>query len=441
MARSALRVFIGVVEIAGIGTGLAKGLKNLGIDASLVLSSPHPFKYGNTPVNSFTRVWMFLGGLRQKTNPHHVFRKIFIVAGHKLCGWLILIHSIRKFDAFVFIYGETLTNTRLELWLLKRFRKRVLVVLCGSDSRPPYMSGASFIGVPEGHLPAAEQVLKATKKIKRKIRRLEEFSDYIVNSPGTAQFHERPYINWFAMGIPKAFPPTDNINFEERKPHGRVKILHCPSNPKIKGTESIIKVIESLKSRGFKIDFLMIEGMPNKAVLTALMNCDFIVDQLYSDTPMATFSTEAAYFSKPTVVGGYFSELLTGQVSIEDIPPSLFVRPEELEAAIERLITDPRFRHQLGRQAKSFITTKWSLNKVAERYVHLLEGNIPDSWWIKPADIQYAKGCGLHVKQTSQLIKLIVDNYGEDALQVSDKQKLKEELLRLATIKRAAEDA
>ena len=47
----------------------------------------------------------------------------------------------RRYDAFVFLYGETITNTGFELTLLRWLGKRTVVVFVGSDARPPYIDG------------------------------------------------------------------------------------------------------------------------------------------------------------------------------------------------------------------------------------------------------------------------------------------------------------
>ena len=84
-----------------------------------------------------------------------------------------------------------------------------------------------------------------------------------------------------------------------------IRILHSPSSPEVKGTYLIRQAINALKAKGYPIDYVEIMGKPNTVVIAELEKCDFIVDQLYSDTPMSGFATEAAFFGKTAVVGGY----------------------------------------------------------------------------------------------------------------------------------------
>jgi len=58
--------------------------------------------------------------------------------------------------------------------------------------------------------------------------------------------------------------------------------------------------------------------MPNHAVLEELGKCDFVIDQAFADYGMAGFATEAAWFGKTAVVGGYQSELWQSWLTDQD---------------------------------------------------------------------------------------------------------------------------
>lgn len=390
----------------------------------MLLSTEHPFKYGGEPVPWFIRIWQKIGAVRTATPRTHLLRKSLSVVMHKLWGHLVFVCVIAKFDAFVFIYGQTITNTRLELWLLKYFKKKIIFVYVGSDSRPPYMDGGQFAGLVGDPLPSASFLRAVTRRSKRKIRLHEKYADFIINSPATAHFHELPYINWFAMGIPRVFPACLNVSPIVPGITRPVRILHSPSNPLVKGTDEILAVLDKLCKKGYSIELINIQNMPNEIVLKELAGCDFIVDQLYSDTPLATFATEAAFFGKPAVVGGYCAGNAKQILNLSDLPPSLFVVPGCLETAIEHLIVDTDFRECLGRKARQFVLSQWSLSGVAGRYLQLLNNDVPAQWWCDPASVSYVRGCGLPEGRTRQLIQILIENFGIGALQVCDKPNL-----------------
>lgn len=419
--QSFKRVFVGPVEVAGVAQELSKGLQELGILAQVQLSVPHPFQYDHQPDPAWwIRIWQRLGAARNRLTREQFLRKVVAVVTHNLWGWLAFILALPRFDAFIFLYGQTFTNSRAELWLLRRSQRKIIFIYVGSDARPPYMDGGRFAGEVDDPLPAPYKLRSLVNDCKQQIRLHERYADYIVTSPATAHFFERPYINWFAMGLPKTLladpvPPTATTV---------LRILHGPSHPLVKGTAHILSCIERLRAKGYAIELIKIQGMTHDHVLRELARCDFVVDQLYSDTPMAALATEAAFFAKPTVVGGYFTAEMQQSLAPEDTPPTLFVPPNEFEAAIERLICEPEWRHDLGLRAYRFVREHWNARAVAERYLKLLSDDVPAIWWCDPSNVNYLYGCGLPEDRTRRLVASLIQQYGSQALQLADKPML-----------------
>lgn len=425
------RVFVGPIEISGIAGALVEGLCALQVDAQVMLSFPHPFKYGDQSCSWLISTWQRIGGAASNAT---ICAKLLLFAAHKVLSWIVLLRVITRFDAFIFLFGQTITNSAFELWLLKRLGKKIIFVYVGSDSRPPYMDGGLFPGRVGDDLPSPAALLRRVQRCKRKLRLHERYANYLVNSPTTAHFHERPFIDWFALGIPKALPLYPGIAPQHTGTLGLVRVLHAPSHPMVKGTVEILEILDRLRRKGHVIELVKIQGMPNEVVLQELARCDFIVDQLYADTPMAAFATEAALFGKPAVVGGYFAEAIEQYLEAADIPPSLYVEPDDLEMAIERLVVDKEFRLRLGEQARHFVLNRWSLTDVAGRYLQLLNDDIPSHWWCDPAKVRYLSGCGLPRGRSKKLIALLLKHFGVSALQVQDKPELERDLVEFASV-------
>ena len=430
-----MRIFIGPTEIAGIATGLCTGFHKINVKAEVILNAPHPFGYGKfLEQHWLIRVWLRLRAFNQRTSRSQIIRKLFFVLSSRLCSILALIWCLQRFDAFIFIFGHTITNTRLELWLMRVLRKRIIFLYLGSDARPPYINGAAF---PDGCPADADKAKAITARIKRRLKSQENYADACVNSPTTAQFQEKPFINWFEIGLPKDVSgyPLYQVNSQSEQ---KVRILHSPSNPLAKGTPIILSVIDKLKGKGYPIELVKIEGMPNSKVLEELAQCDFVVDQLYSDTPMATFAAEAAHFGKPAVVGGYFAHVMHSYIRKENIPPSLFVHPDEIEQAIEKLIVDVDYREELGRRAQTFVRTRWAPEAVATRFLRLITGDIPADWWFDPQDIRYVHGGGIPEAHTRKIVRSLVERFGKTSLQIDDKPDLEKEFLKFAGLHKVA---
>ena len=208
-----------------------------------------------------------------------------------------------------------------------------------------------------------------------------------------------------------------------------LRILHSPSHPALKGSSRVEEVIDKLKGRGHSISFVVLHGKTNDEVISEIGQCDFIVDQLYSDTPMSTYPAEAAWFEKPSVVCGYDLDSLRHFVPHEMWPPSKICHPDELEQAVEGLIVNSEERNLLGEMAQRFVREKWNAVEVARRYLTLINDEAPDEWWVEPNSVSHLTGVGQSEEKTKTTIRELVGKYGTSSLQLSHKPDLEKAFL------------
>lgn len=175
----------------------------------------------------------------------------------------------------------------------------------------------------------------------------------------------------------------------------------------------------------------MLSGRPNRDVLRALDVCDFVVDGLHSDTPMAGFAAEAAAHGRPAVVGGYGWDEVRRLTSPEVLPPSHLVHPDQLADAITTLAEDHSYREELGACARRFVEERWAARSVAERMLKVIEGSAPPEWTFDPGDPIHPYGAGITMEALRHSIRLVVDAVGPEGLHVSDKPELQRRLLAL----------
>lgn len=420
-----MRVFVGPLEVAGIGAGFVQGLRAHGAQADLVCAYTHRFAYGMQAVPSrLVRWWTHWGSRRAALPASRPLAKTLAFGMQQLLGWAVLAWAVRRYDAFVFLYGETITNTGLELNLLRWLAKRTVVVFVGSDARPPYIDGGWF----PADRPFDPQALRrAAARQQRKVIRFERQASLCVNALATAHFHRRRFVDWFALGIPRATQPATPA------PNGAtLRVLHSPSHPVLKGTARIRAAVDSLRARGVAIELVTIEGRPNAEVMQALRDCDLAIDQLYSDTPMAAFATEAASVGRPVLVGGYQAGHVPADAAGLPMPPTRFVPPDRLDAALAALAADRAERERLGAQAQAFVAEHWSPEAVGARLLRLLDGDIPAAWWREPAQVSHLHGCGLAEGAARERVQALVDRFGAGALQLDDKPALRDAFVAFA---------
>ena len=425
--QSRHRIFIGLTEVAGYYRGLERGFRDIGVEARFYDESAHSFGYGRVG---------FLGRLSSATEVARVarsgatravtlacLRAVRLVAHAWLFAWAVV-----RYDVFIFGGGDTLLRRR-ELPILRRLGKRIIWVFTGSDHRPPYLNGRWVRSALENSL---EPLLREMTETADRVRTAERYADVIVAAASSAQFHRQPFVHFVAIGIPAPNPQVIQASATVFQGKG-VRILHCPSDPISKGTSIVRRHVDELCAAGREIDYVEMTGKPNTEVLAALRDCDFVVDELYSDTPMAVFATEAGLFGKPVVVAGYYARQYERDLgSLGEIPPTLFCEPDQAGEAIRLMVDDASFRTELGRRAAEFVCQRWSPTQVALRYLRLIDGDIPAEWWCDPISIDYVMGWGLTEALWHKGLRVLVGAAGVQALAEAANPALREAIERVA---------
>lgn len=414
-----MRIFIGLRELSGYYHHLKKGFDAMGIESVFVNLSGHPYQYGTDDNPAWINK---LNNLAQRAGSgffkNWALRVLWTVFLQNIISAFLFFWALFRFDAFIFASNSTFFFF-LDLPILKLFNKKIIYVFHGSEARPVYLNGYVINDDRPGQIITAI-ILARMQKIMISI--IDRFADYCINIPPQAYFHARPFISWLMIGVPQS-ARDESVPADEAGDGtaSAVRILHAPSKPGPKGTPVIRSIIEKLQGKGHKIEFVEITGRPNAEVQAELRRCDFIIDEIYSDTPMAVFATEAAFAGRPAVVGGYYSSRIGDDVPPESIPPSLFCHPDDLERSVEKMVADVKFRKELGRKAYHFVMSHWSAEKVACRFIALLKGDAPKEWLYDPCSISYLHGCGLHEDKARRIIGRLIETGGVGALCLSDK--------------------
>lgn len=437
-----MRIFIGPHEVAGYYGNLSSGLRKVGVDCDFVEFIPHSFKYSEGEASHFLIRWArHFNRRRGKAGRSLAARALYALPGEVL-RLLYFPVALFGYDVFLFGFGRTLLWKNADLPVLKWLGKRVIVNMAhGSELRPPYMDGGYQSG--DGRVQPTPAVLaKVAAHHKRQIRFLEKYADVIIGAPlSSSQFTSKPFVNSCALGIPLVSTVTGNSQglksdapkfFRDRVHDGQgFRILHCPSHPALKGSALIRSAVDALRQKGFDIDFVELTGRPNSDIIAAIRQCDLVIDQVYSDTPLASLGMETAYFGKPVVVGGYGFEELRKHVPAGMWPPAVTSRPAEIEKTVEHLLRHPDEMRAAGRTAQIFVLEKWSSDGVALRFKRLIDDQIPGDWFIRPEAVHYVGGVGQPLELTCAHIRGLVEQFGVPALQLSDRPSLEQACLDL----------
>jgi hypothetical protein len=422
------RVFIGLSEIAGYYHGLRQGFRELGVPVTYACLEDHPFKYDNSdnilPIVTAIR---HARSARKRPGPLKL-RKLLASGYEKILRRRLLHWAAERHDVFIFGYRRTFSKTFADLAWLRRRGKKVVCIFHGSDSRPPYLDGSLLRT--ESNI-SVEACTRLSHQQALEVHAIEANADLVVVNPYSAHFHRKNFVSFFALGVPCLFGSQPDAPSSVGS-HSGVRVLHCPSHPESKGTAIIRTLMSELKTRGLPVEYSEILNQPNSVVQEALRQCDFVVDQLYSDTPMAGLAAEAAAWGKPTVVGSYAANLFASDIPPEFLPPSAACHPEELAATVERLVKNPAYRRELGKCAQEFIMHQWNHRSVAGRLCQLIERDPPATWTSDPQEVRYLHGYGMSEERVRRQIHLMVEQGGVASLHLEDKPNLEKLMVSFA---------
>ena len=432
------RILVGPNEIAGITSRMAIALAAGGADVLFFNGHDHPFNPHLKESANLRR--LFGGGVgvasrwKEGRGLTHVAgevlgRALKVLAFLKTCLWA---------QTCVMVGGKGFFSGGIEYAFLRLLGKRVIHVFVGTASRPRYMSGYAKDVLKEGRVNAKQlkRLASRTRRQAARIRSISRNASVVIENPLCGHFHERRFINWFKLGVPLDVAALESkprkTDATPPRVEGKVRVLHCPSRPEVKGSARIQSVVEKLIHEGVPIEFRQITGVPHAQILHEIALADFVVDQLYSDSPLAGFAAEASAFGKAAVVGGYGWKLFHDFLRPEEMPPTAACHPDELEATLRALALDKTRRDELGASGRKFLQTQWSEVAYAERFARIVTGDIPADWWMKPADVRYMHGLGLEESEVRRLIGTLIERYGLESLQVRHISGLEERLAAFA---------
>jgi hypothetical protein len=324
-----MRIFLGLHEVCNITYTYAKAFKALGYE-------------------TFTAV--------ARQNPYYLDSSYDIVLGERgqigqrLMRWFPLVYkAITTCDVFVFTFVG-FTPWLIELPLLRAMGKKIVVVFWGSDAREINIFEEQMrgLGILDEYLPFIKGVREQRgeplhTKLNR-IRRAERYADLILSQPGYAQLQNRPYM--------RANVPLDLSLFNYHVPcRSKPLIIHAPSNPLIKGTNFIKRIINELAEEGMSFDFHLAENVPNSELRALLSSADIVVDELYADT-VGVFSTEG--MATGNAVLTHYPAKFAG---VPGSCPAINVNEKNLKEQLRHVILNVEERHRFAQRGREYVET------------------------------------------------------------------------------------
>lgn len=430
--KKSKKIFIGICETSGVYGRLYKGLRELGVDCffAQLVPNAHDYTYTMPCDNILTRL------------ARNYYKKNKLL--YNIIKGIVFVWAITCYDTFVLtndhFFGDQTKDTARELKLLKLLHKKSVYMNLGWFTRLPYAQG-TYVHDKKYYKNGKTNVKKFVEEIENRLKAVKAVEDNVevyLNYPPEAQIGNRKFIS--LVYIDNVIDLTDKNDVRTLETDGLqedghcVRILHAPSNVKGKGTYEIRRCIKELKKK-YEIEYVEVIDMPNDRVLQEVQKCDFVIDQVYSDTFMASFPMEAAFYGKPAVVCGYFATDYKKYYPKGPVPPGIFVLPDALYCTVEELIRNKDLREKKGRQMQKFVRKYMNSRAVAKRFYKAINGDIDPVWIVDPAEIDYINGWGVNEGLQKQIIKDIYAEAGIEKMGTTGRPLLTKKILEIVNEK------
>lgn len=214
-------------------------------------------------------------------------RMVSIIYAPILLGYLTNIGT-----HFLYIWEKGFLIKRdYELYFLKEKEKKIVCVFCGSDIRAPklmserlkHMNIDGFIEY-EGW----KNKKYLSKEYDNEKKRIAKLADKYADLIFSYQVDQTSYLKSDTYIWPYMF---EIFNYNSKKfdkiihNKSKIKIVHAPSNPIIKGTPLVRAAIKKLELDGYFFEYVEIMNSKNEEVLNCLKNSHIVLNQFYAFVP------------------------------------------------------------------------------------------------------------------------------------------------------------
>jgi hypothetical protein len=170
----------------------------------------------------------------------------------------------------------------------------------------------------------------------------------------------------FSIDVGRWQPPPNTKPTSTSDQNAPLKILHAPNHRAIKGTAFFNQAVAELVAEGLKIEFILLEKVPNNKVKEIMASVDVVADQLIIGW-YAMFALEAMAMGKPVLcfLRDDLKQLyITAGLITADELPLVNCSPATVKATIKALYFNRDKLVEIGERSQQFVIKHHSLKAV-----------------------------------------------------------------------------
>jgi hypothetical protein len=355
--------FIGLGEVCQTAGDFQRLLQEKGCQVYFVIDSPTVFSYQGKPNE-------ILWNSHSKNNT--ILKKI-------LCFYTIAIKKVFMFNKilkknrnFLFLGSSTFFPLQLDLPLLKLAKKNILMMRVGGDVRYQEICNRIFR---KYQIPYSYHYAKEDKFFDFLSRFFKQKWPVFLKIPILTGRNAETFMSEKGIYYVGFFPQYPIVSGYKKTNFVPV-IVHAPSNRIIKGTDFVLKAINTLKNKGLVFEFRLFEKTQNSIILKNLKETDILID---APGPVHGRLGTEGMAAGCCIVGpnhknfkDYYEEILSPIIQFER-------DSQKLAVALENLILNPEICQQKMNECFDFWKNYYSPDHCFETLKGILSGKLkPD---------------------------------------------------------------
>jgi glycosyltransferase involved in cell wall biosynthesis len=346
-----MRVLHMPVNTSSIAYNTVRALRYFDIDATGIM-------FATSTVQSFEGLYAVRMGNKQ--NPHQALLGL-LRFGYYLAQYM----RQGRPDVIHWYYSGSASTLDADIRILKAINVPGIVEWTGSDIRIPEIEFAEnpfYTAVfNNGYEYKRFESLQASHARQDRFARLGFAS---VAAPGMMQYVQ-PDIFKHSYQLQQRLMLSDFDPVYPKVDNPKPLIVHSPTARITKGTNAVLKAVESLKA-DHNFEFRLIEGVPRKKALELMQDADIFLDQfVLGDRGIASLEAMALgkpviCYIKPSLLSAYPADL-----------PIVNATQDMLTEALRGLLANGTRRHELGRLGRAYVENYHDAFKIAPQLIDI----------------------------------------------------------------------
>ncbi len=279
-------------------------------------------------------------------------------------GPYLLAKLANESEVFVYFWWTGFcVNRELDYKFLKHKKKKIVCIFVGDDIRSrKLLQEKCLINENDSYVFYDKYDIESNEiRVKRVADLADRYADLVFSL-------KKGQVSYLKKSVDKFMYMIDddilNASQFELNKKTKIKIVHAPSNPVLKGTPLVKAAIKKLKVEGYTFEYIELQNCSNEEVLSILNESHIVLNQFYADMP-GVFGIEAMAKKNAVLMSADYENL-----PVNAKEPWMRTKYWEVYDNLKYLLDNPKKIEVYAQEGYEFIKNNYTEEKVREFYIN-----------------------------------------------------------------------